>query len=424
MRSFPTVHHLAAATEDEINAHWAGLGFYRRASLLHQGAKYVVNELNGEMPTTLEELSKIKGIGPYTAAAIASIAFDVCVPVVDGNVCRVLSRLTGIANHIKHPMLKDKLGWKLAAQIVKAGDGTSPGLVNQALMELGATYCAPAGSGLDKNDPLKLYYRSTDIGRAVLATINESLDGCNAVRSSDEIVTSSLIHRKENCRLCETSGVQIILEQLREMITVNSPMDEAAKSGHAVMPMDPPKTERKEHDLALAVLSMHDETSEVIRHLMVKRPMSGLLAGQWEFPNVCVQTRSKSKSTAKAPPRAVRERTLTEYLLKDLFAEYHDSDTTAAISKIRRTASAEPMDHVFSHIRHIMWVETGRLSGPLDPDNLQWTSSSGKQVRWMNDAEMNKVGLTSGVRKVLQDTRKTEIDGVSDRTSKNKKRKR
>ena len=125
MKSFPTVHHLAEATEEQVNAHWAGLGFYRRARLLHQGAKHVVNEYQGELPQTVPELLKITGIGPYTASAIASIAFDVCVPVVDGNVCRVLSRLKGIANHIKAPILKDKLGWDLAEQIVRAGDAAA-----------------------------------------------------------------------------------------------------------------------------------------------------------------------------------------------------------------------------------------------------------------------------------------------------------
>ncbi len=97
MRSFPTVHDLAAATEDEVNAHWAGLGFYRRARLLHQGAKFIVEEYNGTLPTTPQELSKIQGIGPYTAAAIASIAFDVCVPVVDGNHRQYFTQETGIA---------------------------------------------------------------------------------------------------------------------------------------------------------------------------------------------------------------------------------------------------------------------------------------------------------------------------------------
>ena len=75
----------------------------------------------------------------FTASAIASIAFDKCVPVVDGNVCRVISRLKGVANNIKAPIFKDKIGWTLAEQIVTAGDGKYAGEVNQALMELGAT---------------------------------------------------------------------------------------------------------------------------------------------------------------------------------------------------------------------------------------------------------------------------------------------
>lgn len=85
MKSFPTVQSLASATEDKVNAHWAGLGFYRRAKLLHTGAKLVSEEYNGELPKTVNELMKISGIGRYTASAIASIAFGVQVPVVDGN---------------------------------------------------------------------------------------------------------------------------------------------------------------------------------------------------------------------------------------------------------------------------------------------------------------------------------------------------
>jgi len=74
MKSFPNVYELAAATEDQVNAHWAGLGFYRRARYLHQGAKYVVEELNGELPSTPQELSKIAGIGPYTVRALSCTA--------------------------------------------------------------------------------------------------------------------------------------------------------------------------------------------------------------------------------------------------------------------------------------------------------------------------------------------------------------
>ena len=82
MKSFPTVYDLAAATEDEVNAHWAGLGFYRRARYLHQGAKFVVQELNGELPRTPKELSKIIGIGPYTVCMLCyvyRILFGCCI---------------------------------------------------------------------------------------------------------------------------------------------------------------------------------------------------------------------------------------------------------------------------------------------------------------------------------------------------------
>lgn len=73
MKSFPTVYELAAATEDEVNAHWAGLGFYRRARYLHQGAKYVVQELDGKLPTTPERLLQISGIGPYTVRTFGTV---------------------------------------------------------------------------------------------------------------------------------------------------------------------------------------------------------------------------------------------------------------------------------------------------------------------------------------------------------------
>ena len=164
---FPTVQDLAAADPETVNAMWAGLGFYRRARLLQSAAVVVTNDLEGVLPDTVEGLLLLPGIGPYTASAIASIACNVTVPVVDGNVCRVLSRLKGIANHIKAPKFKDVWGWTLAKQIVEAGDGSCAGQVNQALMELGATYCAPSGTGMEDGDPLRDYYWSTRLGREV-----------------------------------------------------------------------------------------------------------------------------------------------------------------------------------------------------------------------------------------------------------------
>ena len=392
MKSFPTVYELAAATEDEVNAHWAGLGFYRRARYLHQGAKYVVQELDGKLPTTPQGLSKIAGIGPYTASAVASISFGVCVPVVDGNVCRVLSRLKGIANHIKAPILKDKLGWKLAAQIVEAGDGSSPGLVNQALMELGATYCAPAGSGIDENDPLRDYYLSTKLGMAYLAVLQ---DGGSDIET---ILCEATKNEDLSCELCGPNGISIVLEKLKESIVVNeTTMEEAAKIGHSVFPTDPPKTEKREEDLAMAVLRSGK------RYLMVKRPKQGLLAGQWEFPNVCVRIRKGKK--IKDLSKAARGKALTEFLLDDLFLNHSNEETPAEVSDAKRLAENKPLEHIFSHVKHYMWVEVGDLSGVRD-ENLEWTTPSGKEVRWMNKDDMKKVGITSGVKKVLQSVEK------------------
>ncbi|EOD21193.1 A/G-specific adenine DNA glycosylase, mutY, partial [Emiliania huxleyi CCMP1516] len=93
MEAFPTVQDLAAASEEQVNAKWAGLGFYRRARMLHEGAKQVVDDFDGQLPQTVDGLLRLKGVGPYTAGAIASISFGVPAPIVDGNVLRVLSRL-------------------------------------------------------------------------------------------------------------------------------------------------------------------------------------------------------------------------------------------------------------------------------------------------------------------------------------------
>jgi hypothetical protein len=103
MKSFPTVYELATATEDEVNAHWAGLGFYRRARYLHQGAKYVVEELDGKLPTTPRELLKITGIGPYTVRSVSHYLCvhkpDVCKSAVFDEDCSFSPRIVFLLPH-------------------------------------------------------------------------------------------------------------------------------------------------------------------------------------------------------------------------------------------------------------------------------------------------------------------------------------
>ena len=137
MERWPRVEDLAAAQPEEVLGEWAGLGYYSRARNLHKAAK-VVAEL-GQFPSTALELRALPGVGPYTAGAIASIAFDQDAPLVDGNVERVLCRFHRIEEDPRTPKVKRRL-WELAESHIPAGQA---GDHNQALMELGATICTP-----------------------------------------------------------------------------------------------------------------------------------------------------------------------------------------------------------------------------------------------------------------------------------------
>ncbi len=135
LNRFPSVQKLAAARETSVLAEWSGLGYYRRARNLHAAAKVVVRAYAGEFPRTPAELKALPGIGRYTAAAIASIAFGEPIAVVDGNVERVILRLFG------SPALSGEGMWTAANHMLCA---KNPGDFNQAMMELGATVCLPA----------------------------------------------------------------------------------------------------------------------------------------------------------------------------------------------------------------------------------------------------------------------------------------
>jgi A/G-specific adenine glycosylase len=137
--AFPTVHDLAGAPQEKVLKLWQGLGYYSRARNLHIAAQQVV-DLGGFFPNTYKELLFLKGVGDYTAAAIASFAFNEAVPVVDGNVYRVLARIYGIATPINSTSGVKEFK-ALAAQLL---DKKRPASFNQAIMEYGAIHCKPA----------------------------------------------------------------------------------------------------------------------------------------------------------------------------------------------------------------------------------------------------------------------------------------
>jgi len=139
IEAMPSVHALADADEQRVLTLWQGLGYYSRARNLHKAARVIVDQFDGQVPTTVEQLLKLPGVGPYTAGAIASIAHGTQAAVVDGNVERVLSRLLLITDPINAPATKKRV-WAIAQSLVPR---TNPGDYNQALMELGATVCTP-----------------------------------------------------------------------------------------------------------------------------------------------------------------------------------------------------------------------------------------------------------------------------------------
>ncbi|KAL9304076.1 hypothetical protein ACSQ67_021339 [Phaseolus vulgaris] len=226
MQKWPTIYHLAQASLEEVNEMWAGLGYYRRARFLLEGAKKVVAE-GGKIPKVASMLLKIPGIGDYTSGAIASIAFKEVVPVVDGNVVRVIARLRAVSTNPKDSATVKRF-WKLAAQLV---DPVRPGDFNQALMELGATVCTP---------------------------LNPSCSSCPASE-----FCQALSNAKHDTAVAVTDypvkGVKV--KQRRDFSAV------------CVVEL-------------LGAEALLDKNQSISKFILVKRPEEGLLAGLWEFPSV------------------------------------------------------------------------------------------------------------------------------------------
>jgi A/G-specific adenine glycosylase len=150
VNTLPNIEALATVEEEKLHKLWEGLGYYTRVRNLQKAAKIIMNEYNGVMPANYEELLKLPGIGSYTAGAIASIAFHITQPAVDGNVLRVMKRVAGSYDDIMKSSVKKELEQDLREII----PSDRPGDYNQAIMELGATVCIPNGKPLCEKCPI------------------------------------------------------------------------------------------------------------------------------------------------------------------------------------------------------------------------------------------------------------------------------
>jgi A/G-specific adenine glycosylase len=232
MARWPTIRDLAAASLDDALAEWSGLGYYRRARSLHALAVHVVAERGGEIPRTAAELRALPGVGPYTAAAIASIAFDEAVPVVDGNVERVIARLLcdqrpagaerrrtidEAARRLVTAMTADDLAAPTPEGGLRAGDW------NQAMMELGATVCLPG----EPRCPLCPWARSCIGYRAGLAA---DLPKRRAKRDSVDVTLHAALVRSGETFLLVRRPEGSLLSGLWELPTTRDGEDLPALS--------------------------------------------------------------------------------------------------------------------------------------------------------------------------------------------------
>ncbi len=138
---YPTVRHLAEATEEQVLKSWQGLGYYSRARNLHAAARHIAFDLGGRFPDTYEGILSLKGVGRYTAAAVASFAFGLPYPVIDGNVYRLIARMY----RINTPIGTNQAYAEFERLLVRLIDRERPGMFNQALMDFGSMYCKPVG---------------------------------------------------------------------------------------------------------------------------------------------------------------------------------------------------------------------------------------------------------------------------------------
>jgi len=252
LRRFPTVQKLARAREAAVLAAWSGLGYYRRARMLHAAAKIVARELGGEFPETVEELRALPGVGRYTAAAIASIAFGEPVAVVDGNVERVLQRISG-------RRLAGEEFWLAAEKLL---DRERPGDFNQAMMELGATVCTPRAPACLTCPVVEL-----------CATRGEMAGAAKAARQTNREIHYALDHRDGKVFMVQRERDARLMAGMWELPELAAPVVALGKE-------QAPRFARNDKtDGPITLKHSITVTDYTVR--VWRQPVAGEIAGKW-----------------------------------------------------------------------------------------------------------------------------------------------
>ncbi|KAH6629660.1 DNA glycosylase [Boeremia exigua] len=418
---WPTVQDLARAEHEEVLAAWKGLGYYSRATRLHEGAKAVVAKPAQRMPDDVSGLLELPGIGQYTAGAISSIAFGRAEPVLDGNVARVLSRQLGLYVDVKDKKASDVL-WRVADQLIKEASNhpevefsAVPGQWNQAMMELGSTVCTPRPKC--EECPIQKTCRAFGEGTALskkqqssnavpdiedACTLCEQLDPEDLATVPEEELSDEeqkpVKKRKAPAKQKNTLSNYFAIGTPSASSNVDSEDEETlagskkrkastkpttSKSVNTYCSLFPKKVVKKkakEEDCAVCLVELRLPDSES-KWLIEQRPATGLLASLWQFPQV----------TLSAPDTASARKTSAQQYVSGLTAG--GIDMTAA----RHTTSFDPLVHVFTHLRLTMHAYHFRITDKPDADALLCSGAPAR--KWVNTSAMDNETLSTGMRK-------------------------
>ncbi|XP_026160854.1 adenine DNA glycosylase [Mastacembelus armatus] len=351
MKRWPTVKALAAATLEEVNQMWAGLGYYSRGKRLHEGAQKVVTELKGQMPQTVDSLLKqLPGVGRYTAAAIGSIALGQVTGAVDGNVIRVLCRLRAIGADSTSPAVTEAL-WGLANMLV---DPERPGDFNQAMMELGARVCTPKGP-LCSQCPVQSHCHSYHRVQAKQEQISRKLLG-KPNRKLSALPDIEDCRNSGTCHLCPSEPWD------DELGVQNFPRKPAKK---------PPRVEQT---LTCVVVRPGEEGEE--EYLLKQRPHKGLLAGLWEFPSLLLEAENSEVKQKRA-----------------LCAELNGILGTCLTESVFQYVGE--VVHIFSHIHQTYVVYSMILKDG-------GTETQTEDTQWLTRSSLQEAAVSTGVKKIVK----------------------
>lgn len=329
------------------------------------------------MPASVDGLLKISGIGAYTAGAIGSIAFGINTPVVDGNVIRVLSRLRAVhANKANKAWIRRV--WTLAGRMV---DPNSPGDFNQAMMELGATVCTPKAPSCT-TCPV----RETCLARA-------EVESGKRPSPKSRIIATANAESDARCTLCERWDDDVEGARMKRIQGVPVPTTVEA------FPPAVKKKRPRQEAVAVCILTCFDKPEDqggIEMCLLTRRPMGGLLAGQWELPSTVCAVAEKGAIKAPKPPSLERQRELIRSHLATYDVDIGPKWPTFG----KRLGSCV---HTFSHIRQTMHVEYARMQTP--PPGLLVAMDrdiADAKTRWVPLHNLACLALTSGVKKAVR----------------------